>query len=1033
MADLLDLLTRFGLGRHHDAFVANGVDVDVVASLSEGELAELGLSIGDRKRIARLVASLAGDSPDAPSRRMATPAAHPGAGAQEAQIRQMTVAFIDLTGSTRIAEALDVEDYHAVLAAFRDRCAEAVRDHGGSPARYVGDAMLAGFGYPVASEDDAARGVAAMLQAVADVGRLTGPHGRLAARAGVATGSVMTSDAGDEGPSGLGPVIGAPLNLAARLEAEAAPGEVLIDDATRSLLGDSVALVDLGRREVRGFSEPVRVWRAEVRVAEQNGGGEAHHSIPLIGRDEQLGLLAARWRDCGRRGAMVLLSGEAGVGKSRLLAEFAQREGIPDERNLRAECSPALSQRPLHPFARLFEAKADLNGEREPAKRLATLRRWADQTLGVPPGVADAIAVVAGATPETSAGMPLSQEALFGAILSVLGAISGSRPALLVIEDLHWADPSTVDFLELLASDISGRRLMVVGTHRVEFRPPALGHHNVSAISLSRLDETAARTILSFVDAQGALSGAEKSEILARGEGVPLFIEEMAKAALESRAAPGPEMGRATPRGLPTTIAGSLLARLDRVSGVYRVAPVGAAIGRTFSLDLLLPAAAITAEEAGPILDKLVTANLLVRFGAGPLTRYRFKHALIQDAAYETMPKRRRIEVHRRIADLLAGARVGGPDAGSETLALHYSRAEIWDKAREAWRAAAEASIARFANAEAIANLRAALDANARLEAGAERDRREIALRERLMAPLGLTAWGSPAIDENLVALSALYERTGDRSALFQTLVGQCGAGIIRGEILRALNIAGQLPRVAAALAQPEEAVLSIHYRAMCLFFLGRFDEAIEGFEAEIAAYDPRMLPAIQRLYVADPGVVARAMRVWAALLSRGAEAAAAVYDDALASFSHHPERFTRAYGFGILAVYHQHRGDAAMTVEFARQSLAMSRDGTETRVPYWAAWSQIFGGWGVAMSGGAHEGMEMLTAGLSDYAALGARQILPYGHALLAEARLASGDPRGAALAIEAAEDARRKIDVCIFDATIARVRKAVLAEAVD
>jgi len=1032
MADLLDLLSRFGLGRHYDAFVANGVDIDVIASLSESELAELGLSIGDRKRIARLVATLAGEPHDAPSRPLATTAAHPGAGAHEAQIRQMTVAFIDLTGSTRIAEALDVEDYHAVLAAFRDRCAEAVRDHGGSPARYVGDAMLAGFGYPVASEDDAARGVAAMLQAVAEVGRLTGPHGRLAARAGVATGSVMTSDAGDEGPSALGPVVGAPLNLAARLEAEAAPGEVLIDDATRSLLGDTVALVDLGRREVRGFSEPVRVWRVEVRAAEQNGGGrEAQHAIPLIGRDEQLTLLTARWRDSGRRGAMVLVSGEAGVGKSRLLVEFAQREGIPDERNLRAECSPALSQRPLHPFARLFETRAELNGERDPARRLATLRRWADDILGVPPGVADAIAVIAGATPETPAGTALSQEALFGAILSVLGAISGSRPALLVIEDLHWADPSTIDFLELLASDISARRIMVVCTHRAEFHPPALGHHNVSAISLSRLDETAARAMLSFVDAHGALSEAETSEILARGEGVPLFIEEMAKAALESGAAP--EAGRPQSRGLPTTIAGSLLARLDRVSGVYRVAPVGAAIGRTFSLDLLLPAAAITAEEAGPILDKLVTANLLVRLGAGPLTRYRFKHALIQDAAYETMPRRRRIEVHRRIADLLAGARAGGPDAGSETLALHFSRAEIWDKAREAWRAAAEASIARFANAEAIANLRAALDANARLAAGAERDRCEIALRERVMAPLGLTAWGSPAIDENLAALSALYERTGDRSALFQTLVGQCGAGIIRGEIRRALKIAEQLPYVAAACARPEEAVLSIHYRAMCLFFLGRFDEAIDGFEAEIAACDPRMLPAIQRLYVADPGVVARAMRVWATLLSRGAGAAASLYDDALASFSHHPERFTRAYGFGILAVYHQLRGDAAMTVEFARQSLAMSRDGTETRVPYWAAWSQIFCGWGIAMSGGAREGMEMLTAGLSDYAALGARQILPYGHALLAEARLAAGDRRGAALAIEAAEDARRGVDVRVFDATIARVRAAVLAEAVD
>lgn len=1010
MPDLRELLRRHGLDGHLDALRAQAIDAEILPDLTAEDIAGLGLPLGDRKRLARLAA-------EQRARRTRPLADLSELAGDFAQIRQMTVAFIDLVGSTELAEALDLEDYRALLAEFHRLCAEAVRARGGAPARFVGDAVLACFGHPRAAEDDAARAVAAAQEALRRLEAIEWRGRRLAARAGVATGSLMTLSHTD---AALGPAVGPSLNLAARLEVEARPGEVLIDDRTRRLLPRGAAVEEAGRRAIRGFAEPVRLWRALVSAAAP-GARAGPSETPLIGREEPLALLRARWRGVGRRGAMALLAGEAGIGKTRLLDEFLDGLGLAPERVLRAECSAQLSQRPLHPLSALLERVAGLDGAAGPEARLERLRRWAETALGEA-GLAEALAPLAGGAPP--AGPPAAaQAALFEAALSALERLCRAAPAVLAVEDLHWADATTLELLDALAARIDGQRLVAICTLRPDFTPAFQGRHGVTPIGLSRLDPEAGAAIVDALDPDRALTPPERAEVLQRAEGVPLFIEEMTRAALEHPPARADARGRAE-RRLPSTLAGSLTARLDRVPGAHRLAPVGAAIGRSFTRGLLLRAAEMEPAEAAPILDGLAAAGLLTREPEGGDTRLTFRHTLIQEAAYASMPRPRRIETHRRIAAALAEAS-GGVDAAPEARARHLQEAELWTAAREAWREAAEAAIARSASAEAIADLRAALETNAHLPPGPERDRCEIAIHERLMTPLGLTAWGSREIDRSLEALSALHRRTGDQAALLQTLVGQCGAFLIRAEAGRALDVSGRMASVALGDGGRVERLLALHYRAMSLFFLNRLEEAATAYEREIALVDPALRLDVKPFYVADPAVVARCMRAWALRLLHGPQAAPEAFAEALASFEAHPEPFTRAYGWGVLAACLQLEGDAERSAVFAGRSLEISRRGDEIRLPYWAAWAEILSGWGEALSGRPEIGVPRLQAGLAAYMEIGARQLVPLGQALLAEARQAAGAPQEAAQALEEAEAWMRRLDVPVHARALAAIRR--------
>lgn len=1018
MTDLSQILADHGLEHLEAILLEHRIDLDVLDQISEGDLESIGLALGDRKRFLSLIAAEKGiktknaDGREANDNKTA-----------QSELRQITVLFADLVGSTKLAAEHDVEENHAVLAGFHKFCSDVIRDHGGTAERFIGDALLGCFGYPFARENDAARAVLAAEQIAREAPRipLSIDH-TPQARVGVATGVAMTGDLITDGRSAFGPATGPVLNLAARLQSLATPGRVLIDKSTRDLTPPHFSCAFIGAQELKGFAEPQPLWRIDGigERAPLLRSNSLFGAEPLVGRAPEIATLERCWDESDRKGSFVLITGEAGIGKTRIVNEFILRAQLPEDRVIRMECAADEQLRPLRPVIAFLESRFGNARAADAPSRAEALRRWIVDDMKLSPHAADIIERLI--APEEAA--PVGGEAprdrkakLFETLTLLLERMGLDRPNVFLIEDVHWIDPTTQEFLDHLVERIAPMKAMVICTYRPDHQPNFIGQPRVNLISLSRLEAEQSAEIMRNVLGDGDLPPDLESEIVARAEGVPFFVEELTRSAVETDTDLAEVDAERRARRLPTTLHGSLLARLDRVPGVNRLAPIGAALGRTFSKRLLLEVAELEDGDATPIIDGLLATGLLIQSGLDASCRYTFKHALVQDAAYSTMPRSRRVAVHQRIANALVKASSNEETVSIASLAWHFSRAESHERAREYWQTAALDAIKRFANLEACAYFTAALEDNNRLDASVGRDLREIEIRESLMIPLGLTAWGSPAIDENLESLFKLQNRSGDPSSLFQILAGQCGAQIMAGQIERALTIAKQLAEFAEPNTRPEEGVVSVHYTAMCNFFLGRMDRAVDLFDKEISLMRASLLPAIQKHYAADPSIVARCMQAWAFLITGERGRAQKRISESLNILSISEENFNAAYGYGILAACHQTIGDAEMTVQCARSSLALSRETPETRIPYWEAWSQILLGWGVAASNGRSDGADLIRKGIKAYVATGARQILPYAHALLADALVRTNRPDAGRVEMKIARELRSTSDVSVFD----------------
>lgn len=1034
-------LEHLGLGKYGDVFEEHRIDMDVLPELTEDDLAKLAIPLGDRKRLIKALGS-ARETPATAHDRQQPPVVEDTDGVDEAEQRQLTLMFADLVGSTALSERLDLEQYHDVLAAYLDCCAVIVREHQGFIAQYQGDCVLAYFGFPRASEDDAAQATAAGLAIVRAVAAIKpGGDVPLQARVGIATGVVLVSEllAADSGIQRS--VMGEIPNLAARLQTAAEPGTVIVDRDTHRLLGRAFVCEDLGEAHLKGFAEPVRLWKVSGLQPSNSRFEERQHGTltPFVNREEELELLLRRWNQAKTgEGHTVLITGEAGIGKSRLVQMLCERIAPEPFTRLRHQCSPNHAGSPLHPVITQLEFAAGFAASDTREEKLDKLEQLVGRGTDDVPTAARILARLLSIPAEDRYG-PLDlaprriKEATLHVLLDQLIGLTRPEPALVIFEDIHWIDPTTHELLDLLIERIATLPALLVCTLRSEYRVPWTGEAHVTTVSLRRFDGRHSAAVVENVSGGRGLPAQIAARIFSKTDGVPLFLEELTKAVLESGSL-RLEQGRYVLDGqpdtlaLPSTLRGSLLARLDRLPGASNVAPIGAAIGRTFSYELLAAVSGLEDEVLQPTLQRLIEAQLLSQKGSLPEATFTFKHALVQDAAYSTLLKRKRQALHARIAATL---REKFPEIVAnrpEVMAYHCTRAQLTAEALDYWRQAATIAIRHSANAEAIAHLQAALEENRKLDDPNQRIANEIELREMLAIPLEARSWGSRDIEENLNRLRELVENSGDRKQLFAVLHGLCGIHIIAGRLTAAQGCAQRMAEVARQGDEPAFHLLNERALGMTHFFAGDFDSAVVHFDRTIALATPTARREAEIYYVADPRLVALCMSAWARLLTGERDDALRLMRSATRAAEAHQHVFSKIYAFGILASFHQSNDDPPKALHFASLTTQLSREHGNR---YWEAWARIVKGWALAADGKHAEGISQLTDGIGKYIDTGSRLMLGYAKALLADAYGRAGQVPESLRIIHELDDAHSGSEVRFFDGCAEQIATRLQAAA--
>jgi class 3 adenylate cyclase len=663
--DIAAWLRGLGLEQYESAFRDNAIDGVVLPRLTSDDLKEIGVAqVGHRRKLLDAIAALGAPAPaPSPSAVEATTPplqANPAVAATQSggERRQLTIMFCDLVGSTALSARLDPEDMREIVGAYRCSCANLIAKAGGFVAKYMGDGMLAYFGYPQAHEHDAERAVRAGLALVEAVPTLTTAAGiPLQVRVGIATGLVVVGDLIGTGAAQEQAVVGETPNLAARLQGIAEPGTVVIADGTRRLLGNLFELRDLGARDLKGLAGPVRAWAA-LRASSVESRFDALHTsglTALVGREEEFELLLRRWSKAKQgEGQVVLVSGEAGIGKSRLTAAFLERLAPEPHTRLRYFCSPQHADSAFHPIIGQMERAAGLTYDDRPQAKLDKLDAVLAQTSTSPLDAAlfaDLLSLLNdGRYPALELAPEQRRQRTLDALMSQLVGLARRQPVLMIFEDAHWVDPTSLEVFGRTVDRIKTLPALLIVTFRPEFNAPWLGQSHVTSLTLNRLGARDAAGIIAGLVGNKTLPEDVLAEIVERTDGIPLFVEEMTKAVLEAEsegatrrtvaAAPSPSLA------VPASLHASLMARLDRLGPAKEVAQIGAAIGREFSHALLAPVARKQEAELGSALDRLVQAGLLFRQGVPPQASYLFKHALVQDAAYGTLLREKRRALH---------------------------------------------------------------------------------------------------------------------------------------------------------------------------------------------------------------------------------------------------------------------------------------------------------------------------------------------------------------------------------------------------
>jgi class 3 adenylate cyclase len=651
--DITAWLRSLGLERYEQAFRDNEINESVLQKLTTEDLKELGvIAVGHRRILLDAIANLQGETAVKHDKVSPVTAEKPDRADNrltEAERRQLTVMFCDLVSSTALSARLDPEDLRSVIGAYHRCCTELVERNGGFVAKYMGDGVLAYFGYPQAHEHDAERAVRAGLALVEALPKLATTAGSpLQVRVGIATGLVVVGDLIGAGPAQEQAVVGETPNLAARLQALAEPGAVVIASSTRRLTGGLFEYRDLGAIALKGFAEDVPAWQVlGASAIESRFEAMRTAMTPLVGRDEEIDLLLRRWEQAKQgEGRVILISGEPGIGKSRIAQTVVERLSAEPHTRLRYFCSPHHQDSAFYPSVTQLERAAgfrrDDTDEQRLAKLEAVLARGTNDLSEAVPLLADLLSIPIGDRyPPLNLTPQKRKEKTLHAQLAQVEGLAVQQPVLMVWEDVHWSDPTTRESLDLLVDRVPMLRVLVIITFRPEFAPAWIGRPHVTMLNLNRLSPRQRVEMITHVTGGRALPKEMAEQIVDRTDGVPLFIEELTKSVIESGivtetgdhyAAIDP----VAPVAIPASLHASLLARLDRLAPTREVAQIGAALGRQFSHELISAIAMMPQQQLDDALAQLVRAELIFRRGTPPDAEYTFKHALVQDAAFCT-------------------------------------------------------------------------------------------------------------------------------------------------------------------------------------------------------------------------------------------------------------------------------------------------------------------------------------------------------------------------------------------------------------
>jgi class 3 adenylate cyclase/predicted ATPase len=973
MQQIADWLKMLGMSEYAERFAESDIDTSVLRDLTDQDLKELGVSLGHRRKMLRAIAELAGNAPTSPQ-----PPLTESKPQDTAERRQVTVMFSDLVGSTALSANMDPEDLREVISAYQKCVAETVRRFGGFVAKYMGDGVLIYFGYPQAHEDDAERAVRAGLELVAAVGANKSSVS-LQTRVGIATGLVVVGDLIGSGEAQERGIVGETPNLAARLQGVAEPNMVVIAEGTRKLLANLFELHDLGAKELKGIAGPVRAFAA-LRASAAEGHFEAMHGnglTALIGREEEGELLLRRWSKAkAGEGQVVLLSGEAGIGKSRLTAALLEGLSTEQQTRLRYFCSPQHTDSAFYPIIGQIERAAGVAHDDKPQTRLDKLDALLAQTSTSKHEAALLAEMLSlandGRYPALEMAPQQRRQGMLEALTTQLAALASQEPVLMIFEDAHWIDPTSLEVLGRTVDRIKTLPALLIVTFRPEFTAPWVGQSHVTSLTLNRLGEREAAAIVARLAGNKALPADVLAEIVERTDGIPLFVEEMTKAVLEAEsegsarrtvtAAPSSALA------VPASLHASLMARLDRLGPAKEVAQIGSAIGREFSHALLASVARKSEAELGSALERLVQTSLL---GVPPQASYVFQHALLQDAAYGTLLREPRRALHARIAETLESQFPEVTESQPELLAHHCTEAGLIERAAGLWGRAGQRSLARSALVEAVTQLTRALEQIATLPGTSVLRREQIKLQVALITPLihvkGYAAAETKAAAEqarsSIEQAEGLGEPPEEPLLLFSVLYGVWIANFVafNGDV--ACDLATQF--LTLANKQGATVPLMVGHRLMgsSLLFTGDIAAGRQHLDQAIALYDPDLHGPLATRFGQDVRVSILSSRAWVLWLLGHPDAALRDNDGALKTAREIGQAATLMYALRHAAETSALCGNHAAAAAQAQERAVLAEEKGSLS---WKADGMMSQGNVLALTGRASDAIEMWISGIA-------------------------------------------------------------------
>jgi class 3 adenylate cyclase/predicted ATPase len=998
--DIAAWLRSLGLQQYEQAFRDNDIEADTLPQLTADDLVALGVkSIGHRRKLLAAIDALRASSDTAAIWNTLALAAGSGTAPPlaEAERRQLTVMFVDLVGSTALAGRLDPEDMREVIGTYHRCVAETVGRYGGFVAKYMGDGLLVYFGWPQADEADPERAVRAALATLDEVGQAAPAGERLVARIGIASGLAVVGDLLGAGAAQEQTVIGETPNLAARLQSLADPGCAVIDAQTRRRIGGLFECRELGEFHLKGLSGSVCAWQVlgEALVESRFAAMHAGSLSPLVGRDDELELLLRRWqqaKDC--EGQVVLISGEPGIGKSRLIAALEERVAEEAHLKLKYFCSPHHRDSALQPIIARWQNDAGFVRSEPADARLDKL-----ETLLLPLGatreevalIAELLGVRGGERyPPLDLSPERKKEQTFGALNRILDERARRSPVLILFEDAHWADPSSLELLDRLIMRLASLPVMVIISFRPEFHAPWVGQASVILMVLSRLGPRQATTLASQVVVGQALPAGMLERIVAQTDGVPLFIEELTKAVLERASQPD-----ISALSVPSTLQASLMARLDRLPVAKQVAQIGAVIGREFSHELLVTVAGIPEAALTQGLDELVNAGLAFRRGTPPEAIYSFKHALVQDAAYMSLLRSTRQKLHSRIAKVLEEQWPDVVETQPELLAHHFTQAGSMERAADYWQRAGERAFRRSAAAEATGHLAKSIDVLRTLPEDRAQAERELHL-QTMLGQACIARHGYAALETAAAFARArdLVESLGDVPQQFPVLYGFWAVQYVRMAIREQQNLAGHILALAEQHPDPERLCVAHRICGATNEMMGELPAAREHLEQAIALYDPERHGSTAFTFGQDLGVAVLSHLVWVLWLLGYPDQASRRQAEALALARSVGHKNTQGFALMYSAMAGAYGHNAGVAAEHSASLLELAR---EQKFDLWRAGATVVKGWAIARQGHGAVGIAAIERGLAEWTGSGAEWMRPFFLSLLADACALSGDVRRA------------------------------------